>query len=127
MKITTLAAALLASTALAGAAQAQSVAALVGDDAIAIVDISAKTVTRTMKLSGATGKLVGIDVRPADGMLYGVTGDGTIWTIDPAIRARPRRSSPAPIRIRSKAPRRPPFTTSTQRSARSSDNPRRRT
>jgi uncharacterized protein DUF4394 len=82
MTITTFAAALLASTALAGAAHAQSVAAVVGDDTLAIVDVSAKKVTKAMKLSGATGKLVGIDVRPADGMLYGVTGDGVIWTID---------------------------------------------
>jgi Domain of unknown function (DUF4394) len=83
MKPITLAAALLATTALAGAARAQNVAALVGDDAIAIVDLGAKKATKTMKVSGASGKLVGIDVRPADGMLYGVTSDGAIWTIDP--------------------------------------------
>ena len=29
-----------------------------------------------------TGKLVGIDVRPADGMLYGVTAEGAVVTID---------------------------------------------
>ena len=28
------------------------------------------------------GPLLGIDVRPADGMLYGVVADGTIVTID---------------------------------------------
>jgi Domain of unknown function (DUF4394)/PQQ-like domain len=84
MKTFTLAAALLATTALAGAAQAETVAALVGDDTIAVVDTDQKKVTKTMKVSGASGKLVGIDVRPADGMLYGVTADGTIWTIDTA-------------------------------------------
>jgi hypothetical protein len=83
MKISILAA-LLASPALAGAANAQSVAALVGDETIAIVDVATKKVAKTMKVSGATGKLVGIDVRPADGMLYGVTSDGVIWTIDQA-------------------------------------------
>jgi hypothetical protein len=82
MRTITLAAALLASTAIAGSAQAQSVAALVGDDTLAIVDVAAKKVTKTMKVEGASAKLVGIDVRPADGMLYGVTADGTIWTID---------------------------------------------
>jgi hypothetical protein len=84
MKTITFAAALLAATALAGAAQAQNVAALVGDDMLAMVDVAAKKVTKTMKVSGASGKLVGIDVRPADGMLYGVSSDGVIWTIDPA-------------------------------------------
>jgi outer membrane protein assembly factor BamB len=50
-----------------------------------MVDVAAKKVGNTMKVSGATGgALIGIDVRPADGMLYGVTADGTIWTIDAA-------------------------------------------
>jgi hypothetical protein len=84
MKQLTLVAALLATTALAGAAQAEMVAALVGDDSIAVVDTDQKKVTRTMKVSGASGRLVGIDVRPADSMLYGVTADGAIWIIDTA-------------------------------------------
>lgn len=84
MKALTLTAALLASSALAGAAQAQSVVALVGDDTLAVVDVSAKKVDRTVKVSGATGKLLGIDVRPADGMLYALVADGSIVTIDPA-------------------------------------------
>ena len=85
MKKLTFAAALLASTTLAGAAQAQSVVALIGDDTLAMVDVAAKKVGSTMKVSGATGgALIGIDVRPADGMLYGITADGTIWTIDAA-------------------------------------------
>ncbi|NBJ12692.1 DUF4394 domain-containing protein [Microvirga arsenatis] len=84
MKFTSLAAALVGSTLLAGAAQAQSVAALVGDDTIAIVDVAGKKVDRSMKVTGLTGALAGIDVRPADGMLYGVVADGTVVTIDPA-------------------------------------------
>ena len=84
MKITSLAAALVGSSLLAGAAHAQSVAALVGDDTIAIVDVAAKKVDRSMKVSGLSGALVGIDVRPADGMLYGLVADGTVVTIDPA-------------------------------------------
>ncbi len=82
MKRFTLAAALLATTALAGTVQAETVAALVGDDTIAVVDTDQKKVTKTWTVSGASGKLVGIDVRPADGMLYGVTSDWVIWTID---------------------------------------------
>jgi hypothetical protein len=84
MKFTPLVAALLGSTLVAGAAHAQSVAALVGDDMIAIVDVAGTKVERSMKVSGLSGALVGIDVRPADGMLYGVAADGTVVTIDPA-------------------------------------------
>lgn len=62
-------------------AQAAQVAALVGNDTIAIVDTNAKKATKTMKVSGINGMLLGIDVRPADGMLYGVVEDGTIVTI----------------------------------------------
>jgi hypothetical protein len=84
MKISTFAVALMGSTLLAGAAQAQTVAALVGDDTIAVVDVAAKKVAKSMTVSGLTGKLVGIDVRPADGMLYGLASDGTVFTIDTA-------------------------------------------
>jgi hypothetical protein len=63
------------------AAQAEQVAALLGNDTIAIVDTAAKKATKTWKVSGLTGALVGIDVRPADGMLYGLTDDGTVVTI----------------------------------------------
>jgi hypothetical protein len=84
MKFTPWAAALVGSALLAGAAHAQSVAALVGDDTIAIVDVAGKKVDRSIKISGLSGTLVGIDVRPADGMLYGVVADGTVVTVDPA-------------------------------------------
>ncbi len=84
MKFTPLAAAFVGSTLLAGTAQAQSVAALLGDDTIAIVDVAAKKAEKAMKVSGLSGALVGIDVRPADGMLYGLVADGTVVTIDPA-------------------------------------------
>ncbi len=65
----------------AAAAQAAQVAALVGNDTIAIVDVAAKKATKSMKVTGLTGALVGIDVRPSDGMLYGLVADGTVVTI----------------------------------------------
>ena len=65
----------------AGMAQAADVAALIGDDTLAIVDTSAKKATKKMKVEGITGPLVGIDVRPADGMLYALAADGTLYTI----------------------------------------------
>jgi DNA-binding beta-propeller fold protein YncE len=82
MKTLTLIAALGLGTALAGTAQAQTVAALIGDDTLAIVDAGARKVQRTVKITGASGKIVGIDVRPADGMLYAVAEDGTVMTVD---------------------------------------------
>ncbi|KAA2236375.1 DUF4394 domain-containing protein [Salinarimonas soli] len=82
MKPVTLAA-LAAGLTLAGAAQAQTVAALVGGNTLAIVDVAKRKVERTVMVSGLSGSLVGIDVRPADGMLYGLAEDGTVVTIDP--------------------------------------------
>jgi hypothetical protein len=84
MNVTALAAALIGSGLAFGTAQAQSVAALLGDDMIAIVDVAGKKAATPMKVSGISGALLGIDVRPADGMLYGVVADGTVVTIDPA-------------------------------------------
>ncbi|ODN71781.1 hypothetical protein A6302_00924 [Methylobrevis pamukkalensis] len=48
-----------------------------------MVDTDAKKVTGTTFVSGVEGRLLGIDVRPADGMLYGLFADGTVATIDP--------------------------------------------
>ena len=84
MRCVALAAVLVGSTLSTGAVQAQSVAALVGDDSIAIVDVAGKKAAAPMKVSGLSGPLMGIDVRPADGMLYGLVADGTVVTIDPA-------------------------------------------
>ncbi len=68
----------------AAAAQAAQVAALVGDNTIAIVDTSAKKVVKSWNITGASGKIAGIDVRPADGMLYALTADGNLYTVDTA-------------------------------------------
>ncbi len=77
--------ALAASTALVtmtAAAQANTVIALTGDNTLSAIDATTWEVTGTMDVTGYDGRLVGIDVRPADGMLYGVGTDGTIVTID---------------------------------------------
>jgi hypothetical protein len=84
MRCVALAAVLVGSTLSTGAVQAQTVAARVGDDMIAIVDVAGKKAGAPMKVSGLSGALMGIDVRPADGMLYGLVADGTVVTIDPA-------------------------------------------
>jgi hypothetical protein len=63
------------------AANAAQVAALIGGDTIAMVDTAQKKATGVVKVSGLSGALVGIDVRPADGLLYGLVDDGTVVTI----------------------------------------------
>lgn len=76
---------ILAGTALgAAAAGAETVAALVGDATLAHIDTAAGKVVKTVTVSGISGTVLGIDVRPADGMLYAVVSDGSVVTIDPA-------------------------------------------
>ncbi|MDZ4791058.1 MAG: DUF4394 domain-containing protein [Hyphomicrobiales bacterium] len=75
-------AAVAASFTFAQAAQAASVAALVGDNMLSIVDSSTGKAGAAMKIDGVSGKVLGIDVRPKDGMLYALAADGTIYTVD---------------------------------------------
>lgn len=81
MKLNTFLAASAAILAFGTSSQAAQVAALIGNDTIAVVDTDAKKVTKSMKITGIGNALVGIDVRPADNMLYGLTADGTVYTI----------------------------------------------
>lgn len=75
------AAAILLSAGAAHTVQAETVAALVDGKSIAWIDTSAKKVTGMVALDGGAS-LVGFDVRPSDGKLYGVTPDGLIVTVD---------------------------------------------
>jgi Domain of unknown function (DUF4394) len=63
-------------------ASAASLMALTGDATLISVDTTSLKPGATLTVKGAPGPLAGIDVRPADGMLYGVTTDGTVVTID---------------------------------------------
>jgi len=82
MRIRTVLAASAALLIGATAVQAAEVAALSGDNTVSIVDTSKKAVTKTWKISGIDGKVLGFDVRPADGMLYAVGANGGIYTVD---------------------------------------------
>lgn len=62
-------------------ASAATLAALQDGGTLTWIDTDAKKVTGSVKLGGG-GTLVGIDVRPADGKLYGLTTDGAIVIID---------------------------------------------
>ncbi|MDX2158903.1 MAG: DUF4394 domain-containing protein [Hyphomicrobiaceae bacterium] len=78
----TSAAAASVTIATASAAAAGTVAALIDGSSIAWIDIKNRKVTGSVRIDGGA-RLVGIDVRPADGKLYGLTADGQIVTIDP--------------------------------------------
>jgi hypothetical protein len=76
--------ALLAAVSLmvAGAANAASLVSLSGDNMLQIFDSTARKVTATVQVRGLTAPLAGMDIRPNDGMLYGLQKDGQIVTID---------------------------------------------
>lgn len=65
-----------------GSAMAETVIGLVDGKTLVMIDSTTGKVGKSVAISGAAN-LAGIDVRPADGMLYGVTWDGTVVTIDP--------------------------------------------
>ena len=81
MNVRTMFAASVAVLLTSAAANAAQVAALIGGDTIATVDTAQKKATSSVKVTGISGALVGIDVRPADGLLYGLVDDGTVVTI----------------------------------------------
>ncbi|MBY0531567.1 MAG: DUF4394 domain-containing protein [Xanthobacteraceae bacterium] len=65
----------------ASAASAHSIVALVGNNTLTVVDFKTRKAVSTVQVKGV--QLIGIDVRPADGMLYGVTANGQVGTLDP--------------------------------------------
>lgn len=86
MKFTTPSVALAvfgAGLAVTAPAAAANVVALTGERDLVWVDTEAMAATGMVTVEGGGGRLLGIDVRPADGMLYGVFEDGTVATIDP--------------------------------------------
>jgi hypothetical protein len=75
------AAALALGAGLASSAEAAMIAGLEGGKTIVMIDSDKKKVAGKAQLAGGAS-VIGIDVRPADGKLYGVTPDGAIVTID---------------------------------------------
>lgn len=76
---------LAAATLAAAAAPAASatVFALVGDDRLAMLDPASRATAAPVAIEGVEGRILGIDVRPADGKLYALYADGTIAVLDP--------------------------------------------
>jgi outer membrane protein assembly factor BamB len=72
----------LATAALAGSARAEMIVALTGDNMLTTFETRALQAGASMAIKGVNGRVAGIDVRPSDGMLYAVTVDGTVYTVD---------------------------------------------
>src|SRR3954469_6685100 len=81
-KTLTIAGALIASTLAANSAQAAGwIVGLVDGKSIVTIDPMSRKVASKVDVKGAAS-ILAIDVRPADGMVYGAASDGNIVTID---------------------------------------------
>jgi len=66
-----------------GMAQAATLVGLTAEGQLVRIDTETRRAMAPVRVQGASGRLLGIDVRPADNKLYGVTESGEIVTIDP--------------------------------------------
>jgi uncharacterized protein DUF4394 len=64
------------------AAGAATLIGLTSDNQLLRIDTETRRASAPVRVSGAAGKLVGIDVRPADGKLYGLTESGQVVAVD---------------------------------------------
>src|ERR1044072_537153 len=80
LKTLALAGTILAAPFFAKAASAAPIIGLIDGKTPVWVDPATKKVTGKADIKGATN-VVGIDLRPADGMLYAVSADGGIYTV----------------------------------------------
>jgi hypothetical protein len=82
LKTIAVAGVIAATAAMTATAQADGrIVGLIDGKSIVTIDPATRKVASNVAIRGA-GSILGIDVRPADGMLYGVTSDGNIVTID---------------------------------------------
>lgn len=82
----TLRLALLGTVALLAAARAEAatLVGLTGDNKLIRIDSETRRAMPAVRITGTNGAVVGIDQRPQDGRLYGITSTGQIVTLDPA-------------------------------------------
>ncbi len=71
-------------TARGALASGPTLVALTDDGVLVIFSADRPAVTRVVKPSGVTGNLIGIDRRPADGRVYGLTTANDLYRIDVA-------------------------------------------
>ena len=62
-------------------AEATSLVALTGHRTLLTIDYRKPAVVRQFHVTGISGRLLGIDVRPVDGVLYGIVDNGAVVTI----------------------------------------------
>lgn len=68
----------------ANTAEAATILALTGDNKLIRVDSETRRAMPAVRITGTNGTVVGIDQRPQDGRIYGITSTGQIVTLDPA-------------------------------------------
>ncbi len=73
----------IATAALTGAAQAEMIVALSGDNTLTAFDTKTLQAGKSMPITGVSGRVSGIDMRPSDSMLYALAADGSVYTVDP--------------------------------------------
>src|SRR3712207_7283487 len=73
----------LSAVAGASAADPATLIGLTADNQLLRIDTETLRASAPVRVGGAAGRPVGIDVRPADGKLYGLTVSGQIVPIDP--------------------------------------------
>jgi hypothetical protein len=78
-----LALAALAITAAAPAARAADFVALTADNRLVAFNSDARRAAAPVAIRGVDGSVLGIDVRPANGMLYALSSTSKLYTVDP--------------------------------------------
>lgn len=68
----------------AGTAGAETLIGLTADNMLVRIDAASRRAAPPVRVTGAEGRLLGIDIRPSNNLLYGVTDANQIVTIDPA-------------------------------------------
>jgi hypothetical protein len=72
----------IAALVLARLAQATTLVALAEDGTLAVFDAERPADVRVVRVAGVSGRLVGIDVRPSDGRVYGLAGTSDLYRLD---------------------------------------------
>jgi hypothetical protein len=77
---------------LAASAEATTIIGLTADNMLVPMDSQAARASRPVRITGADSRVIGIDQRPQDGLLWGLTERGQLVTIDPATGQATERS-----------------------------------
>ena len=59
-----------------------SIIGLVDNKSLVLIDFVTRKAAAPVTIRGTDARIAGFDVRPADGLLYGIAGNGEIYTLD---------------------------------------------